>query len=82
MPTFERFVLRNNSRGFLETTGRFAILAGLYVVTRALDQRRPGRTGAWLFLGGILLGYAVLTKDVFASCTVLPVPAAVAWRRT
>ncbi|RFU22374.1 phospholipid carrier-dependent glycosyltransferase [Geodermatophilus marinus] len=79
---FEPFVLRNNSRVFLETPAVVAVLAGLLLLVRHVDRRERGRPRARLLLAGFLLGLAVLTKDVFAVYVVLPVLLAVAWRRT
>ncbi len=79
---FEPFVLRNNSRVFLETPAALAVLAGLLVLVRHLDAPERGRPRARLLGAGLLLGLAVLTKDVFAVYAVLPVLLAVAWRRT
>ncbi|RBY78263.1 hypothetical protein DQ238_12255 [Geodermatophilus sp. TF02-6] len=79
---FEPFVLRNNSRVFLETPAAAAVLAGLLLLVGHLDRRHRGRAQGRLFLAGLLLGYAVLTKDVFAVYAVVPVLLAVVWRRT
>jgi 4-amino-4-deoxy-L-arabinose transferase-like glycosyltransferase len=92
---FEPFVLRNNSRVFLESAGGAAVLAGLLLLVHEMpgDHRRvryngnicerwPGRSGARLFLAGLLLGYSVFTKDVFVFCAVIPLLLAVLWRRT
>jgi Dolichyl-phosphate-mannose-protein mannosyltransferase len=79
---FEPFVLRNNSRVFLETPATLAILAGLLLLVRHLGQHDGGRPFGRLLLAGLLLGYGVLTKDVFAFYAVVPVLLAVAWKRT
>ncbi|SDN54657.1 phospholipid carrier-dependent glycosyltransferase [Geodermatophilus sp. DSM 45219] len=79
---FEPFVLRNNSRVFLETPATVAVLAGLLLLARHLGDRDQGRPRLRLFLAGLLLGLAVLTKDVFAFYAVAPVLLAVVWRRT
>ncbi|WP_100499826.1 ArnT family glycosyltransferase [Geodermatophilus chilensis] len=79
---FEPFVLRNNSRVFLETPAAVAVLAGLLLLVRHLDDRDGGRPRARLLGAGLLLGLAVLTKDVFAVYVVVPLLLAVAWRRT
>ncbi len=79
---FEPFVLRNNSRVFLETPAAVAVLAGLLLLVRHLDAPERGRPRARLLTAGLLLGLAVLTKDVFAVYAVAPVLLAVAWRRT
>lgn len=95
----EPFVLRINSRVFLESLGGLALVAGLLLLVRYLQHPAAGRVprtshhrGAGarrararvlhLVGGGLLLGYAVLTKDAFALFTVVPVLLAVAWRAT
>ncbi|TYC98993.1 hypothetical protein FQ377_08310 [Arthrobacter echini] len=78
----EPFVLRNNSRVFLETLGMAAMVGGLLVlVTLMLNPTARYRT-ARLIAGGLLMGYAVLTKDVYVLGAVLPVIAAALWRET
>lgn len=79
---FEPFLLRNHSRVYLETLGSVAVLAGFLVVVSVLTWRSVRPTRLPLFLGGLLLGYGVLTKDVFALWAVAPVLLAVVWRRT
>ena len=76
----EPFVLRNNSRVFLETTGVLAALVGVAVVVDVLAGRRAGT--ARLAAAGLAMGYAILTKDVFAVWVLVPVGLAVLWRRT
>jgi uncharacterized membrane protein len=95
----EPFVLRINSRVFLETLAQLVLAAGMLVVVRHLQSgpRKPARARhahgngrTWpshlptlrLFAGGLLLGYAVFTKDAFALFAVVPIVLAVAWRRT
>ncbi|WIG16333.1 hypothetical protein [Kocuria rosea] len=79
---FEPFVLRNNSRVFIETLGTAVALCGFFVLV-SLMMRRPASTSMLLmFFGGLLLGYSVLTKDVFVLLTVAPVVLAVVWRHT
>ena len=57
-------------------------LCGFFVLV-SLMMRRPASTSMFLmFFGGLLLGYSVLTKDVFVLLTVAPVVLAVVWRRT
>ena len=92
---FEPFVLRNNSRVFLESAGGVAVLAGLLVLVHELPgnhervryngtirERWPGLPGRRLFVAGLLLGYGVFIKDVFAFWAVVPVLLAVLWRGT
>jgi hypothetical protein len=81
----EPFVLRNNSRVFLETTGVLAALVGLALVVDHLARHDRGadtRSTARLVLAGLALGYGTLTKDVIAVCAVVPVVFALLWRRT
>lgn len=78
--TFEPFVLRNNSRVLLETLGVFAALCGLLIIV-AQQRASHDRPACWL-IGGLFLGYAVLTKDFFVVVAVLPIALAVVWRRT
>ncbi|MEX5301177.1 glycosyltransferase family 39 protein [Kocuria sabuli] len=79
---FEPFVLRNNSRVFIETLGTAVVLIGLLIIV-SLMMRRTTRPALFsMALGGLLLGYGVLTKDVFVLLTVAPVMLSVVWRRT
>ena len=79
---FEPFVLRNNSRVFIETLGMAAVLVGLLIIVYEAG-RQPSRFSLLrIFLGGLILGYSVLTKDVFVLATAAPVILAVVWRRT
>ena len=75
---FEPFVLRNNSHVMLETLGVTAMLAGLLIIV----DREPRRSWVRLGLGGLLLGCAVVTKDVFAVGVFLPIVIALVWRVT
>lgn len=82
---FEPFVLRNNSRVFLETTAMLPVLVGMVIVLRVLGRTAPDRSwrgiGA-LVVAGLAMGYGIFSKDVLVVCTVVPVVAAVFWRRT
>jgi hypothetical protein len=94
----EPFLLRINSRVFLETLAGLMLVAGLLVLVRHLQHHGAGRiprhrdpgNGRWrtaaptvsLLGGGLLLGYAVFTKDAFALFAVAPVVLAAVWRRT
>lgn len=80
--SFEPFVLRNNSHVFLETLAMTAVMGGLLLVVTQINREENIRRSMHLFLSGLLMGYAVLTKDFFALCTVVPLVIAVAWRRT
>ncbi|MBG6217350.1 O-antigen/teichoic acid export membrane protein [Arthrobacter sp. CAN_A6] len=77
---FEPFVLRSNSHLFLETLAMAYVTAGLAIVVVQLKSHYPSRP--LLLCGGLMLGFAILTKDFFALCTAVPVIAAVVWRRT
>jgi hypothetical protein len=82
---FEPFVLRNNSRTFLETTAVLAVLVGVALVVDHLargeaDRGRRGRIE--LVVAGLALGYGVFCKDVMVVCAVAPVVLAAVWRRT
>lgn len=78
----EPFVLRNNSRVFLETLGMAALLAGLLIVVALMVDPQARYRPAKLLAAGLLLGYAVLTKDVYVLGAVAPVVAATVWRHT
>jgi hypothetical protein len=82
---FEPFVLRNNSRVFLETTGTLFVLIGLAIVVERLARGADDR--GWrgqleLVVAGLAMGYGVFSKDVLVVWTVAPVMLAVFWRRT
>lgn len=85
LAVFEPFVLRNNSRAFLETTAVLAVLVGLALLVEHLARGEVGR-GRWglvvLAGAGLVLGYGILCKDVMVVCAVAPVLLAVVWRRT
>ncbi|SER62736.1 ArnT family glycosyltransferase [Actinokineospora terrae] len=71
------FVLRNDSRVMLETPAFALILAGWLCLLVGLEKRR------WLvYVGGLLLGLAVLAKDVSAIPALLPVILAMVWKKT
>lgn len=81
--SLEPFVLRSNSHVFLETLAMTAVLGGLLIVVSQIQRRcSTDRRPTFLFLGGALMGYGVLTKDFFALCTAVPLVAAMMWRHT
>ena len=96
LAVFEPFVLRNNSRTFLETTGTLFVLVGVALVVDHLarggadrgrhpDPARRGRIDhsvVVLVAAGLALGYGVFSKDVLVVCAVAPVVLAAVWRRT
>ena len=76
------FVLRNNSRVFLETPATIFILGGYLLLLNSLC-REGKRLSTWvLILSGLLFGYAIFTKDVLALMTVGPIILAGFWRAT
>jgi hypothetical protein len=79
---FEPFVLRNNSRVFLETLAGAAALAGLLILASYLGRPRAKRAWLQLASSGLFLGYAVFTKDVFIIYTIVPLLLAIWWRKT
>jgi len=80
--TFEPFVLRNNSRVFLETLSVGVTLAGVLLLVVQLNRSDNRWWVPRLGLAGLLMGYGVLTKDLLALYVVVPVLLAVVWRRT
>jgi 4-amino-4-deoxy-L-arabinose transferase-like glycosyltransferase len=77
------FVLRNNSRVFLETPATVFVLAGYLVLVRAMQRTDDGDIPLRALIpAGLLLGCGVLTKDAMAVLAVLPIVLAVLWRRT
>ncbi|MBJ2119432.1 hypothetical protein I6N91_00390 [Arthrobacter sp. MSA 4-2] len=79
---FEPFVLRNNSRVFLETLAMAAVIVGLAIVVSILKSRRSSTRRPLLLCAGLAFGLAIVTKDFFVLCTVAPVLAGVIWRQT
>ena len=80
--TLEPFVLRNNSHVFLETLGMAFMLGGLLVLVLLMQRRHTRHRLLHLATAGLLLGFSVLTKDVFILGAVLPILLAVLWRKT
>ncbi|MEG9247447.1 glycosyltransferase family 39 protein [Arthrobacter sp. Soc17.1.1.1] len=80
--TLEPFVLRNNSRVFLETLGMAAMLGGLLILVSVMLRPSTRYRTLQLVAAGLLLGYAVLTKDVFVLGAVAPIVLALFWRKT
>ena len=64
------FIIRMNSRNFLETAALLFVVAGYAVLL--WDHERTWRGGR-LVLAGILFGCALLTKEMTAFLTLLPV---------
>ncbi len=80
--TLEPFVLRNNSRVFLETLGMAVMVGGLLVLVSLMLRRSTRYRVLHLVAAGLLLGLAVLTKDVYALGAVAPIIVAALWRET
>jgi 4-amino-4-deoxy-L-arabinose transferase-like glycosyltransferase len=76
------FVLRQDGRVMIETLAGLGVLVGWLLVLRALDREPgPARTRREL-LAGLVFGLALVTKDMTAAFTLLPLVAAGLWRRT
>lgn len=76
------FVLRMDGRLMMETPAGLAVLSGWLLVLLLLD-RKSGRTRLWLEISaGLVFGLAIVMKDMTAVFTVVPLLAAVVWRRT
>lgn len=83
LAVFEPFVLRNNSRVFLETGAMLFVLVGLAVLVGRMARGGPDRgRRPMLAAAGLAMGYGVFSKDVLVVCTLAPVVLAVLWRRT
>jgi 4-amino-4-deoxy-L-arabinose transferase-like glycosyltransferase len=80
--TFDPFVIRNNSRVFLETPATVFIMAGYIILADGLCRKR-GKLSVWtLIVAGLLFGYGIFTKDYFTIMTIVPVILAGFWRHT
>lgn len=80
--TFDPFVIRNNSRVFLETPATAFIIGGYAVLVHGL-YRKHGKISGWTpIFTGLLFGYSIFTKDIFAIMTIVPVILAGFWRDT
>ncbi|WP_229785239.1 ArnT family glycosyltransferase [Paenarthrobacter histidinolovorans] len=76
------FVLRMDGRLMMETPAGLAVLTGWLIVLQALGQS-PGRRRVLLEVaGGLVFGLALVTKDMTVMFTVVPMLAAVLWRRS
>jgi hypothetical protein len=76
------FVLRMDSRVMIETPAGLGVVTGWLLLLRALDRDAgPARTRREL-AAGLAFGLALVTKDMTAAFTVVPLLAAVFWRRT
>ncbi|MCD4851379.1 glycosyltransferase family 39 protein [Arthrobacter sp. AK01] len=76
------FVLRMDGRLMMETPAGLAALSGWLLVLIALNRER-GRARLRIEVSaGLVFGLAVVMKDMTAVFTVVPLLAAVVWRRT
>ena len=76
------FVLRMDGRLMMETPAGLAVLSGWLLVLHLID-RKWDRTRLWLELSaGLVFGLAIVTKDMTAVFTVVPLVAATFWRKT
>lgn len=66
------FVLRLNQRVLIETSMMLWVLLGYLVLLPLAERHPPARAYRRAAAGGLLFGLAVLTKDVAALITVLP----------
>ncbi len=77
------FVLRMDGRLMMETPAGLAVLSGWLLVLLLLDRKSGGRARLWLEISaGLVFGLAIAMKDMTAVFTVVPLLAAVVWRRT
>lgn len=80
--TFDPFVIRNNSRVFIETPATVFIIGGYIVLANGL-RGKHGKLSPWTSsCAGLLFGYSIFTKDIFALMTIVPVILAGFWRDT
>ncbi|MFF0904420.1 UNVERIFIED_CONTAM: glycosyltransferase family 39 protein [Kocuria sp. CPCC 205316] len=79
---FEPFVLRNHSRVYIETLGTAMVLVGLLIIVSLMLRQSDRIFPLGTVCGGLVLGYGVLTKDVFVLFTVAPIILAVMWKQT
>lgn len=76
------FVLRMDGRLMMETPAGLAVLTGWLLALWALGSKL-GRGRMWLEISaGLVFGIAIVMKDMTAVFTVVPLLAAVFWRRT
>ena len=76
---FDPFVLRLDGRLMIEPVAGLGVVAGWLLLVRAL-QDDPERPRVWP--AGLAFGLALVSKDMTAVFTVLPLLVAVLWRRT
>jgi hypothetical protein len=66
------FVIRTNSRNMLETLAVMWVLLGIWLIVRASRGRRESVPLRYQAAGGVAFGLALLTKDMTAFLTVVP----------
>jgi hypothetical protein len=80
--TFDPFVLRNDTRVMIETPTVVFLLAGWLVLARSMNTSSPSARCRLDITAGILIGLAMICKDMAAIPGLLPVLAAAIWRNT
>jgi 4-amino-4-deoxy-L-arabinose transferase-like glycosyltransferase len=80
---FDPFVLRNDSRVMLETPATMWTLAAWLLLLGVLTNPATPWVRRWREVGvGVVFGLALTTKDMTAIQILVPLAAAVIWRRT
>lgn len=76
------FVLRMDGRLMMETPAGLAVLSGWLLVLLVLDSKAGRRRARREVAAGLVFGLAIVTKDMTAAFTVVPLLAALFWRRS
>lgn len=76
------FVLRSQTRVMLEPAGVLLLLAGWLMVIVVLNDPDRSRRRGRLVAGGLLLGCALVVKDMNAVFVFVPLALAMVWRQT
>ncbi|HEY2193339.1 MAG TPA: phospholipid carrier-dependent glycosyltransferase [Actinomycetospora sp.] len=80
---FDPFILRNDSRVMLETPATMWTLGAWLLLLGVLTNPATPRVRRWREVGvGVIFGLALTTKDMTAIQILVPLAAAVIWRRT
>ncbi|MGH3546551.1 MAG: ArnT family glycosyltransferase [Pseudonocardiaceae bacterium] len=79
---FDPFVLRNDTRVMLETPAMVALLAGWLVLFAAMERPASRSTSLLEVISGLLLGLALITKDMTFIPAVGTLLVAMLWRHT
>jgi hypothetical protein len=66
------FIIKMNSRNVLETSAYLWVLLGYYIIVSALGDKLGAITTRRVLAAGFLFGLALLTKDMTAFVTLLP----------